>query len=135
MAKQPARRTAPAPQKPQANAPQQRKTAAAPVRRIEKKDSIFGTGSRELIYGPAQFRIMGIGLALVILGLVLMAGGGQTSPDTWDENSIYSFRRITLAPLVMVAGFVVVVLGIFKKSPTSTSDTFTSVPETEPAAE
>ena len=135
MAKQPARRTAPAPHKPQTGAPQARKTAAAPGRRSEKKDSIFGSGSRELIYGPAQFRIMGIGLALVILGLILMAGGGQTDPNTWDENAIYSFRRITLAPLVMVAGFVVVVLGIFKKSPNTSAEAFTSVTETEPAAE
>ena len=134
MANQPARRPAPAPQKPQASAPQARKTTA-PVRRTEKKDSIFGAGSRELIYGPAQFRIMGIGLALVIIGLVLMTGGGQSDPNTWDENTIYSFRRITLAPIVMVAGFVVVVLGIFKKSPTPSADAFSSTAETEPVAE
>lgn len=132
MAKQPARRTAPTPQKSQTNTQQARKTA--PARRSEKKDGIFGPGSHELIYGPAQFRIMGIGLALVILGLILMAGGGQTDPNSWDENTIYSFRRITLAPILMVAGFVVVVLGIFKKTP-SENDSFSSISETEPAAE
>ena len=132
MAKQQARRTAPTPQKQQSNAPQARKTA--PVRRTEKKDSIFGAASRELIYGPAQFRIMGIGLLLVIVGLMLMAGGGQNDPNAWDENAIYSFRRITLAPLVMVIGFVVVVVGIFKKSPTTTEG-FTPIADSEPTAE
>lgn len=133
MAKQPARRPSPTPQKPQANAPQQRKTAPAPVRRSEKKESLFGAGSRELIYGPTQFRIMGIGLALVILGLILMAGGAQNDPNTWNENAIYSFRRITLAPITMVAGFVVVVVGIFKKSPAEAG--FTPISETEPTSE
>jgi uncharacterized membrane protein len=131
MAKQQARRPAPTPPKQQAAAQQARKTA--PVRRTEKKESIFGAGSRELIYGPAQFRIMGIGLALVIVGLILMAGGRQPDPNTWNADEIYSFRRITLAPIVMVAGFVVVVLGIFKKNPST--EPFTPVAETETPAE
>jgi uncharacterized membrane protein len=132
MAKQQARRPAPTPPKQQA-AQQARKSAPAPARRSEKKESIFGAGSRELIYGPAQFRIMGIGLALVIVGLILMAGGRQPDPNTWNADDIYSFRRITLAPIVMVAGFVVVVLGIFKKNPSS--EGFTPAAETETPAE
>ena len=58
---------------------------------------------------------MGVGLALVMLGLLLMSGGAMPDPNTWDPELIYSFRRITLAPFLMVAGFVVVIYGIFKK--------------------
>ncbi len=92
-----------------------RKPAAAPVRQMAtKKASIFSTGSNELIFGKENFIWMGIGLALVLAGLVAMAGGAMPSPDVWDESIIYSFRRITLAPILMVAGFVVVIFGIFK---------------------
>jgi Protein of unknown function (DUF3098) len=59
---------------------------------------------------------MGVGLGLVLLGLALMSGGAMPDPNKWQPEIIYSFRRITLAPLMMVAGFVVVILGIFKKN-------------------
>ena len=59
---------------------------------------------------------MGIGLALILLGLLAMSGGAMPDPNTWDPGLIYSFRRITLAPMLMIAGFVVVIFGIFKKS-------------------
>lgn len=39
--------------------------------------------------------LFGIGLALIVLGFVLMSGGRMTDPNVWDESVIYSFRRIT----------------------------------------
>ncbi|MCB0529969.1 MAG: DUF3098 domain-containing protein [Saprospiraceae bacterium] len=96
------------------SAPQQRK--AAPVRRTEKKESIFSSGSRDFIFGRKNFIYMGIGLGLILLGLATMAGGSMPDPNKWEPERIYSFRRITLAPLLMVAGFITVILGIFKKS-------------------
>ncbi len=106
MAKQPQRR----------QAAQTQKTAPAPVRRKEKKESLFSTGSDEFIFGRQNFILIGIGLGLVALGLLLMAGGAMPDPNTWDPDLIYSFRRITLAPILMIAGFVVVIFGIFKKT-------------------
>ncbi|MBC7776177.1 MAG: DUF3098 domain-containing protein [Phycisphaerae bacterium] len=109
MAKQQQR---PAPQ------PQQRKTAPAPVRRpAEKKESIFSAGSNELIFGRQNFILMGIGLALVLIGLATMSGGAMPDPNKWEPERIYSFTRITLAPIIMVAGFVTVAVGIFKRTP------------------
>ncbi|MFN0013242.1 MAG: DUF3098 domain-containing protein [Saprospiraceae bacterium] len=106
------RRPNPAPQQqPKRPAP-----APAPVRKREPRESLFSTGRNEFIFGRQNFIYMGIGLALVLLGLVLMGGGAQPDQNTWDTNIIYSFRRITLAPIMMVAGFVVVIVGIFKKS-------------------
>ncbi|MFN0217035.1 MAG: DUF3098 domain-containing protein [Saprospiraceae bacterium] len=110
MAKQ--QRNAPQPQQ------QQRKTAPAPVRRpAQKKESIFSAGSNELIFGRQNFILMGIGLALVLVGLAFMSGGAMPDPNVWEPERIYSFRRITLAPILMVAGFVVVAVGIFKRMP------------------
>lgn len=114
MAKQqPQRRPSNPPQQQQA---QQPKKAAAPVRKSETRENIFSAGSRELIFGRQNFIFMGIGLALVLAGLLAMAGGAQPDPNNWDPNLIYSFRRITLAPILMIAGFVVVAYGIFKKA-------------------
>ena len=68
-----------------------------------------------LLFGRQNYIWMGIGLALITLGLVLMSGGAMPSPDVWDENIIYGFRRTVLAPFLMLAGLVVEVIAIFKK--------------------
>jgi sulfite exporter TauE/SafE len=58
---------------------------------------------------------MSVGVLLIALGLALMAGGKMPSPDVWDENVIYSFRRTVLAPVVILAGLSIEIYAIFKK--------------------
>jgi len=53
-------------------------------------------------------------IGLVILGFLLMMGGNMPSADVWDDSIIYSFRRITLAPICILAGFGLGVYAIFK---------------------
>jgi uncharacterized membrane protein len=98
--------------------PQQvKKQAPAPARRSEKRESVFNTaGNDVLIFGKKNFMYMGAGLLLVLLGLALMSGGSMPDPQVWEPERIYSPMRITVAPILMVMGFVVVVLGIFKKN-------------------
>ena len=57
-----------------------------------------------------------IGAALIIVGMFLMSGGKSTDPNVFNESEVYSFRRITLAPIVVIAGFIVEIYAIFKKS-------------------
>jgi len=59
--------------------------------------------------------LMLIGLGLVILGFILMTGGTGTTADYFDE-SMFSFRRITLAPIMVVAGFAFEIYAILKKT-------------------
>jgi len=47
--------------------------------------------------------------------MLLLSGGKSTNPDVFNPEEVYSFRRITLAPLVIIAGFIVEIYGIFKK--------------------
>ncbi|MBO7311940.1 MAG: DUF3098 domain-containing protein [Alistipes sp.] len=54
------------------------------------------------------------GMVCILLGFVLMSGGGEHTATSFDDT-IFSFRRITLAPIVVVAGFVVVGVGIMKR--------------------
>jgi len=58
---------------------------------------------------------MGIGAAVMLLGLLLMAGGKSSEPNVFNPNEVYSFRRITIAPILIVAGLMVEVYAIMKK--------------------
>ncbi len=55
------------------------------------------------------------GVALILLGFALMAGGKSPDPHKFNYEEIYSFRRITLAPLVLLLGFAVEIYAIMKK--------------------
>lgn len=61
-----------------------------------------------------NYVMMLAGLLVIVLGFVLMSGGGDHTATYFDE-SIFSFRRITLAPVVVIAGFVVVGVAIMKR--------------------
>lgn len=63
-----------------------------------------------------NYRIFIIGVVLVVIGYLLMIGGGAENPNEFHEDEIFSFRRITLAPIVILAGFVTVLVGIMKKA-------------------
>lgn len=55
------------------------------------------------------------GIVLVLLGIVLMAGGKSDDPNVFKENEVYSFRRITIAPILILLGLGIEVYAIFKK--------------------
>ena len=55
------------------------------------------------------------GVALIFIGFMLMSGGKSANPHEFHYDEIYSFRRITLAPIIILLGFVVEVYAIMKK--------------------
>ena len=55
-----------------------------------------------------------VGALIIILGFVLMAGGNPATPENFDYG-IFSFRRITLAPIVVVIGFAFEIYAILKR--------------------
>ena len=61
-----------------------------------------------------NYIILAIGFAVVLLGFVLMAGGGSHSATEFNYD-MFSFRRITLAPILVVGGIVVEIYGILKR--------------------
>lgn len=63
-------------------------------------------------FGKANFILIGIGMAVVILGFLLMAGPGST--ETTFETDIFSVRRIKVAPLMSFAGFIFIMYGILR---------------------
>ncbi|MEX6626464.1 DUF3098 domain-containing protein [Tenacibaculum salmonis] len=65
-----------------------------------KKDT---TSNQEFLFGKQNYIIMLIGLAVIALGFILMAGGGSDDPTIFNEE-IYSWRRIRLAPTLVIIG-------------------------------
>lgn len=59
---------------------------------------------------------MGIGGAVMLLGFFLMSGGKNEDPNVFDPKVVYSTTRITIAPIVIVAGLLIEVYAIFKKA-------------------
>ncbi len=62
----------------------------------------------------SNYILMGIGLAIIILGFILMAGGKSNDPKVFNE-SMFNFQRITLAPMLVFGGFVFEIYAILKK--------------------
>ncbi len=64
--------------------------------------------------GKQNYILMGIGFLMILTGFLLMMGKGSTNPAVFNMD-IFSFRRITLAPVVVLAGFVFEIYAILKK--------------------
>ena len=89
----------------------------APARSLSAPTpGMFGRRGDYLIFNKQNYFWGLIGVGLIALGLILMLGGGMPNPDMWDDKIIYSFRIVTLAPLLIVAGLVVEIYAIFKKA-------------------
>ena len=68
----------------------------------------------EFAVGKENYRLMLIGLAFIVIGFLLMVGGGSTDPSKFNPE-IFSFRRITLAPILILAGYVIEIFAIMKR--------------------
>lgn len=56
------------------------------------------------------------GVLVTFLGFILMMGGGSEDPNTFNEDELFSFTRITLAPILVIGGYAIVIFGIMKKN-------------------
>ena len=63
------------------------------------------------VFGRKNYIVMGIGLGVIALGFILMAGGGSEDPNVFNPE-IYNFRRIRLAPMLVLLGFAIEVYAI-----------------------
>jgi uncharacterized membrane protein YidH (DUF202 family) len=69
-----------------------------------------------MAFDRVNYRLLLIGIGIVILGYVLMSGGGSGDPNMFDATEVFSTRRITVAPLVCLIGYVFVAYAIMRKS-------------------
>jgi hypothetical protein len=69
---------------------------------------------REFLFDKNNYKMLLIGIGVIVLGFVLMSGGGSDDPNVFNEE-IFNFRRIRLAPTVVLAGFGICIYSILKK--------------------
>ena len=67
----------------------------------------------EFLFSSLNYKILLIGLGIIALGFILMSGGGSEDPNVFNEE-IFNFRRIRLAPTVVLIGFGVTIYSILK---------------------
>ena len=68
----------------------------------------------DFLFEKVNYKILLIGIAVIALGFILMSGGGSDDPTVFSE-AVFSFRRIRLAPTVVLIGFGITIYSIFKK--------------------
>lgn len=67
------------------------------------------------LFGKENYIWMLAGIVVIILGFILMAGGKSADPKIFDPKEVYSTTRITVAPLLIIIGFILEIVGIMKK--------------------
>ena len=72
-------------------------------------------GYEKFLFEKKNYMIMIAGLAIIALGFILMSGGGSEDPNVFNEE-IYNFRRIRLAPTLVIIGLGVQIYAILAKS-------------------
>ena len=78
-----------------------------------------------------NYSIIILGCIIVVLGFILMSGGGSDNPAVFNEEELFSHRRITLAPFLTVLGYMVVLFGVLKRAKISTPSNEQSIKEVE----
>jgi Protein of unknown function (DUF3098) len=69
-----------------------------------------------LVIGKKNVMFIVIGIVLTLLGFFLMMGGGSDDPNVFDEAEMFSSTRITVAPILVIGGYGLVIFGIMKKN-------------------
>jgi hypothetical protein len=76
----------------------------------ENKNFVFGKDNYTFIIG---------GFFITLIGFLLMMGGASEDPNVFEVDEIFSHTRITLAPFLVITGYVIVIYGIMKKRKSS----------------
>jgi len=77
---------------------------------IDKKQAIS-----KGLFNKQNYLLMLAGLVVLAIGFFLMAGGKSADPKVFNDSDVYSTTRITIAPLMIIAGFLIEIFAIMKK--------------------
>ena len=70
--------------------------------------------SADFAFSKENYRLMLIGLGFIVIGFILMIGGGSKNPNDFSP-AIFDFQRLTLAPILILTGYVIEIFSIMKK--------------------
>ncbi len=68
-----------------------------------------------ILFGKENYKWMIAGLVVIAFGMILMAGGKSSDAAVFDQKEVYSTTRITIAPLLILAGLALEVFALFRK--------------------
>ncbi len=74
------------------------------------------TVAKQSLFSKENYLIMLIGMIFLAVGFFLMAGGKSADPKNFDPKEVYSTTRITIAPILIITGFIIEIVAIMKKS-------------------
>jgi len=80
----------------------------------QKRKEIGSENKGEFIFGKRNYKFMFIGLAFIAIGFILMSGGGNDDPNVFNED-IFHWRRIRLAPALVLIGFGIQIYAILTR--------------------
>ena len=83
---------------------------------VKEKKQGTADGASNSLFGKENYMWMLIGLGVLALGFFLMSGGKSPDPKVFNDSDVYSPIRITVAPILIIAGFVIEIFAIMKKS-------------------
>ena len=70
--------------------------------------------NEKMALGKQNYILLIIGFAIIVIGFILMTGGGSDDPAVFNAEELFSFRRITLAPIIVLFGFGFEIYAIMK---------------------
>ena len=70
---------------------------------------------KDFLFNKNRFRLLIVSILVIGIGFLLMSGGASDNPEVFNDE-IYNFRRIRLAPLIVILGFIICIFTILKKS-------------------
>ncbi len=87
------------------------RTAAEPVSRKQKT---IEQNKDDFLFGKQNYKLLLIGIGFIAIGFILMIGGGSKDPNVFSYK-IFDFRRLTLAPILVLIGYAIEIFAIMKK--------------------
>jgi hypothetical protein len=73
---------------------------------VKLREEVAPKKNESFVFSKRNYQLLIIGLVVIFIGFLLMAGGGSDDPNKFDQG-IFSFRRVTLAPVIVLIGFVI----------------------------
>jgi hypothetical protein len=93
--------------------------SATPVKTVEQTNITRHANTKEKVtahlFDKENYKWMLLGVIVIAIGFILMAGGKSNNPTIFQDNDVYSFRRITVAPILIIAGFIIEIIAIMRK--------------------
>lgn len=81
---------------------------------MSKQQNVLPEKKQTFVFDKMNYILMLVGLGVILLGFILMIGGGSEDPNLFSED-LFSFRRITLSPLLILGGFVIEIFAIMHR--------------------